>query len=55
MVFPTHEYHDRCGLAPKKHIFTIVYGENYCEARGKRTNNEGIPEQEVSAKIVPMN
>lgn len=55
MVFPTHEYHDRWGLAPKMHIFTIVCGENYCEACGERTNKEAIPEQEVSAKIMPMN
>jgi hypothetical protein len=55
MVFPTLGYHAEWGLAPQIQNFTIVYGENSCEASGERINKEAIPEQEISAKIMPMN
>ena len=55
MVFPTLGYHAEWGLAPKNHNFTIVYGENDCEACGETTNEEAIPEQGASAKMMPMN
>jgi hypothetical protein len=55
MAVPTLGYHAEWGLALKTYNFTIAYRENYCEACGERTNEETIPEQEVSAKMMPVN
>jgi hypothetical protein len=55
VAFLTLGYHAEWGLAPKNHNFTTVYGENYQVACGEKTNEEAIPEQEVSAKTMPMN